>query len=1065
MANEMAWSRQEAAILLDGYIEVIKENLPRSYIIKRVSTDLRKMAVNNGIEIDDIFRNKNGIYFQLQSMESAYCGVTVMKPATRLFAEIVALYNDNRGEYEILLKGAKAVIDGKSNYKDSFSSWLAIALPSASINALLASYNTIENFCLKLKVLKAPLFETTDIDILKSVQKTVSQNKIFRIVNKKQLKMIDTAMTSLLKYRKENALEKKAPELVQDVASLKPLEKATDIKKVSAEVGSSESTPYVRTEQDRRLIVKYPLIYKRIFSVLYEDKEAVTIAALYNRINHIARCADIEDILDNVSWSKCERSIYYTFSEELVCHDELVDASGIENEIISVSGQAASGTNVADFNCLSDYSYTRPVSFSYFGNTIINLSSWTDLYAKLVSTLYEDYSNIIPVGKSFTGSGRADFGNKDIARAMTAPKPVYMQMYLETNLSATNIIAKLKALLDLCQVDYENVVIEYQKKTDNITAPHTANKQKSTEVLRTIDSKSFDLFLRGQEGMADATCRSYASAIGIAERFAREHQLEHYQLFTSDLNEAKSTVDTLLSNPEFIEYNKQQHNRFRAAMKKYLLFLRADQAVASTEALTPIRPSNPQPIANEEYREVLMQNFQKGFRLGSPIEIRKFRRGYEQMNGKPLDDDDATIECGIKRCGIRFEDKVFVPQTMLGDDARDRLFAYIRKSFNEGKTALYYQAIFNEFSEDFLDYFIYNTDMLKEYLSYLLGEDYFFGRSYMSKDADTTADPIDEVRTCLREYAMPMTYDAMYENLPHIPQQKIKQILATNNEFVSNGRGEYLHVSAVNLSHEELDNITEIITEAIDDKNFLSGNELIDAIKSKYPYIYEKNDIFSMVGLRDTIKYHLCRKFSFSGNIISKSGSSLTMTDVFADYCGSRDSFTIDELNVLAGELGTVIYFDPVYENSLRVDHDHFVSKARAHFNIPDTDKALDLFCTSDYTSIGKVTGFSLFPNAGFPWNEYLLEHYVAAYSERYMLLHTGFNANSCVGAIVKKSARFESFDDCIVAVLAASDILLKKQTALQYLCDEGFIARRIYTNIEELLIRATAQRSRKEAN
>ena len=182
------------------------------------------------------------------------------------------------------------------------------------------------------------------------------------------------------------------------------------------------------------------------------------------------------------------------------------------------------------------------------------------------------------------------------------------------------------------------------------------------------------------------------------------------------------------------------------------------------------------------------------------------------------------------------------------------------------------------------------------------------------------------------------------------------------------GAESIFHVSAVHFSDEEMDNIAEIIAAAIEEKQFLSGNELVAAIQSKYPYTYEKNSAFSVVGLRDAIKYHLSNKFSFSGNIISKLGSSLTMSDVFADYCQSRDSFTLDELNVLANELGTVIYFDPVYENSLRINHDRFVSKKRAHFLVTETDDALDRFCTGDYISIGKISGFSLFPNAGFPW-------------------------------------------------------------------------------------------------
>ncbi len=1070
MGTKIAWSRQEAVILLDGYIGTLKGDLPRLRVIKRVSADLRKMAINKGMEIDDIFRNENGIFFQMQSMESAYCGRTVMKPATLLFTEIVTLYYENRGEYEKLLKEARIMIEGKLNYKETFSSWLAETMPAIQIKAVLASCETIEQFCLKLKVLKAPLFETTDLDILKSTHKTVSQNKIFRIVNKKQLKQIDAAMFCLLKYVREDNIEKGNAKTAsaQDISAPKQPETQI-VPEKPQKAAENAPEPYVRTEQDRRLIAKYPLVYKRIFSVLREMFErgqgGTTIADLYERINHIARCADIEDILDNVSWSVCKNK-QYAFSEEIVQHDEQMNSQVCTANSEPVTFEQVSC--IIDFDAIDDLTYTKPVSLCYSGEAVVGFSSWAGLYVAFFSKLYPDYSHLLKSGMSFTssGTGRVELCGAGLDNEMARPKPIPgTTLYLETNISAKGIVGKIKFLLDLCQVDYKNVFIKYQKNSENTTAPGIPTSQKRTyEYWGKFDSKSFTVFLRDHEGMAPGTYRSYTSAISIAEHYAKEHHFEHHQLFTADWREAKATVDALFRDPVFIEYNDQQHNRFRAAMKKLLLFLRADNTAVATAGTDVVALPAPQLVADEKYRDVLTRNFRKGFRLGSPIELRKFKRCYEQMNEKTLDDDDATIERNIHICGILFEDKVFIPQTMLGDETRDRLFAYIQKSFIEGKTALYYQALFNEFSEDFLDYFIYNADMLKAYLSFMLGEEYFFGRSYLSRDENTTVDPIEEVRTCLKEYSAPMTYDVMFENLPHIPKQKIKQILAYNGEFVSNGRGEYFHVSSVHFSDEEMDSIAEIIDSAIEDKKFLSGNELVDAIKSKYPYTYEKNSAFSVVGLRDAIKYHLNSKFSFSGNIISRLGSSLTMSDVFAGYCRSRDSFTLDELNVLASELGTVIYFDPVYENSLRINRDCFVSKTRAHFLVTETDAALDRFCTGDYISIGKVNGFSLFPNAGFPWNEYLLEHYVAAYSEKYSLFHTGFNAGSCVGAIVKKNAGFESFNDCIVAILADSNITLKKQTALQYLCDEGYIARRIYTNIEELLIRATAHRNRKEA-
>ena len=61
-------------------------------------------------------RNVNGISFQMASMESAYRGETIMKPATRLFKEIVDLYRNNRNEYEILLKKDLRIFWDKNLY-------------------------------------------------------------------------------------------------------------------------------------------------------------------------------------------------------------------------------------------------------------------------------------------------------------------------------------------------------------------------------------------------------------------------------------------------------------------------------------------------------------------------------------------------------------------------------------------------------------------------------------------------------------------------------------------------------------------------------------------------------------------------------------------------------------------------------------------------------------------------------------------------------------------------------------------------------------------------------------
>jgi len=1068
MAGKVVWNKYEAVILLDGYIESLRCELPKLRIIKRISAELRQMAIHGGQEIDEVFRNENGISFQMQSMKSAYLGYTVdKKPATQLFADVVSLYKTNHPEYDKLLEEAKNMINEEQNNGDVFSSWLVLQKPPMQLSGLLWIFEEIEHFCLKLKVLHAPLLNTTDVETLAKVKKTIESNKFFTISHRKQMNKIVSAMKLYYEFVRSGAYqqEKSAEQIVQATEASATIEEngiesSTDSKQT---IPKTVSETIIRTEQDKRLLSKYPIIYKRVLTALQEmsseSQYGVTVVALYEYIKHIARCADIEDVLDNVSWAKCENK-KYIFSNEIVSHDDTIKGHDVSVPTNLAVQDTARFT--VDFINSGDYAFTTPVKLCYFDTTKVGFQSWTELYVSFFALLYEDYPNIFNPTMSFSksGNGRIELCEHASRSIMVAPKQVPgTSLFLETNISATNMVDKMRYMLDLCQVDYDNVVIEYCMKNGSpittTSAMHhsTANQN----VGGRFDSKAFYAYLHDNEGMVDATCRSYVSAVGGAERFAAEHHFESCRLFTPDWCEAKATSDALFTDSIFIKYNEQQHNRFRAAIKKLLFYLRGDTAT--------VAPNQAQISTDKSYKNVLVEYFKKGFRLGSPIELRKFRRCYEQLNEKALEADDAEIERNIRICGIQFDEKVFIPQTMLSGDLKERLLSYISDRFAEDKITIYYQAIFNEFSEEFLDSYIYNTDMLKAYLTFMSDGKFYIERSYLSKDANVTADPLSEIRTCLSDYAAPMNYDDIFETLSHIPGQKIKTILATNDEFISNGRGEYFHISAVHFSDEELDNIADIINDAINDKEFLSGNELIDAVMAKYPYTYEKNVAFSIIGLRDAVKYHLCSKFSFFGNIISRHDSSLTMSDVFSDYCRSRDEFTISELNTLASELATVIYFNEVYDNSLRISQEQFVSRARVRFQVKETDDVIDRFCTGNYVSIGKINVFGAFPDADFPWNSFLLEHYVSAFSERYNLLHTGFNAIKCVGAIVKSNSDIKDFDDFIATALADSNIQLTKTSALQYLCDEGYIARRVYNNIEELLIKATAQRNQREVN
>ena len=949
-----------------------------------------------------------------------------------------------------MMSGGRAV-------ENDFMKYLSERVTPAQLSELYRYYSEIETFCLKIKVLKKPLFETTDFEIIKKVQRTIEQNKIFRITHRRQIKEIVDAGRYYYNFIKEGLYI----DIDHEDAEGQSTTQQEMSNKCAPHVDITEvETPaaaYTKTSQDERLLQRHPIVYNQIYSALkaYPENQRVTIREMYDIINHTACPVVVEEILDNVSWASNIGDAYF-FSE------------GIPAIALGTSNTEAPNRDETafkiDFNADLDLAYTRPERFSYFGEERVCGESWTLLYVAVMGVVLEDYPHMFKPRMSFSqAQRRIDLASIDDYAFMIAPKPIPGTEYvLETNLNANDIVTKIRYILNLCNVDYENIMITYRKKAQDHSAVELQEERIISEQFGEINSGSFSHYLSKVQKMADATCRNYASAIKSCEAFAREHQLKSWKLYETDKQTAQETIRLLLSNADFLVYNTRQHNRFSAALQKFLGFIGAN---STWDAPEKNDLELERPCRNEGYAEVLKQYFKKGFRMDSPLEIRKFRKYYSTTLDTELTDSDDIISTTIKQLCIIYEGKAYLPDVMLSEEQKAELLNYIETAFAEGKTAIYYQAIFAEFSDVFLDYHIHDADMLKSYLAFIGDGRFFINRSFISKKPGVSMDPVSEVRSCLQGFGRPVTYDELFTALPHLPQNKIKSVLAGNVEFVNNGHSEYFHESIVRLSDEELNGIAEIIQRTIDENDFISGNELYDAIHAKYPYIVEENHVLSVYGFRDALKAKLGDKFSFRGNIISRLGEELSMADVFTKYARNRDTFTLAELQSFANSLATPIYFEAIYENSLRISRDRFIAKNAAQFPVEAIDEALDRICMGKYIPLQEVTNFGALPYAGFPWNSFLLEHYVASYSQKYKLLHGNFNATACAGAIVKRSADIGSFDDLIVDILANNQIEMKKDSVLQYLSDKGYLARRRYSEIESLIIQANAQRQRKDTD
>lgn len=194
------WNIYEAVILLDGYIEIFQDNKPRSKIIKCISADLRQMAINRGMTIDGTYRDKNGISYQMQSMDSAYKGETVYIPATRLFVETVELYRTDTRRYFDILKEAKNLIVAKQNNRDAFLTWAASVLAPKRCKWIEENLFKIEKFANSYKLISGSIYEVTDIATLENIRQALGKNKIFQIKYRKIIRNINDDFIAYVQY-------------------------------------------------------------------------------------------------------------------------------------------------------------------------------------------------------------------------------------------------------------------------------------------------------------------------------------------------------------------------------------------------------------------------------------------------------------------------------------------------------------------------------------------------------------------------------------------------------------------------------------------------------------------------------------------------------------------------------------------------------------------------------------------------------------------------------------------------------------------------------------------------
>ena len=461
---------------------------------------------------------------------------------------------------------------------------------------------------------------------------------------------------------------------------------------------------------------------------------------------------------------------------------------------------------------------------------------------------------------------------------------------------------------------------------------------------------------------------------------------------------------------------------------------------------------------------VLRSYFSRGFRLNSTIEERRFKQFYEKQYSSEF---PATLQLSmmIPMLGIQHENKVYLPEFMLAADVRDKIQLYIVSHF-ESSDYIYYDAILDKFSEDIVDSQIFDKETLKAYLQYYDVYGWSYGTFYISKTNSVSVNQDQDIIDFVRMQGGIVTENEILNAFHYMPKDYVVRCVVRNNRtLISCGRGYRFHIDNYRINDIEKNGIREIIQLSIQSAGYLTTSELARSVQIKYPSVLSDNTEYGIIGFRNVISNLYEGEFSFYNNLISSMHSRLDTNQVFEDFCKSKATFTTEEVNQLADDLGTLINFDAISRYCVRVSESKFVSKDNIVFDVTATDAAIANYCSGEYVTILDINTFVAFPYCSYRWNNYLLESFVAQYSKQFKLMHSRYNKDNTIGAIVKRTSAFSDYDEILIDAVVNSKVPLNENDVLDYLQEKGYIARRRSDFLSKisLLDKAAIIRNRKK--
>ena len=526
--------------------------------------------------------------------------------------------------------------------------------------------------------------------------------------------------------------------------------------------------------------------------------------------------------------------------------------------------------------------------------------------------------------------------------------------------------------------------------------------------------------------------RAYCDALTRIGAYLNQKSLEDRNIFSirgltrleTIRNELRNSTDYLNKFPGVV----LSADLF--ALKKYIDFRRQAEETGIDEEV------------KAKYSEILREHFENGFRSKSIIDINRFKTYYAEHFQTPLSEPDEELVNIVKAIGEVQDGRVFYRDKKSGTDLLDDIQAEMMKAFRSGASAIYVSSLFERYKSELANQLqIFDPQILREQLSKISSGEYYYVNGYFYQ-LGRKASLSNEIQRAIERSGLPVSLTDLQKQIWYAPAEVIKKA-AVSSQIVTVERDTYYYVPNFPVNTAELQQIRKLIDKELGQKEYVPYDRLKQLISDELPSVAINTDDFSARGIGAILSVLLQGSFNFNRANISSKGLRTSAAQRFAEYCRTHNSCNMDELKEYAASINTTFNLEIIYEEMIRVSETEFINKNQIHFNVKDTDRAIEELMEGDYMPL---KGFSYlflhFPVTDFKWNTYVLESYAAHSSQKFRLIHSGYAQGGAFGCVIRKHSEIEDIDDLVVDVLERDDTWTTAYDALDLMLYEGYLGR-----------------------